>query len=68
MLINHLREVCGFTTLDIKHNIDLLKWVNEQLDIPNYLAERKRYILDKAKSPVGYIIGSLKNEKKKYLA
>lgn len=67
VLINHLREVYGFTTLDIKHNIDLLKWANEQFDIPNYLAERKRYIVDRAKSPVGYIIGSLKNEKKKYL-
>lgn len=67
VLINHLREVYGFTTLDIKHNIDLLKWADEQFDVPNYLAERKRYILDNAKSPVGYIIGSLKNEKKKYL-
>lgn len=66
-VLRYLMDNFGFQTKDLKNNIDLLVWADKEIDLINFLSERKRYITEKAKSPVGYIIGTLKNEQKKHL-
>ena len=65
-VINYLKSF-GFESKDLKNNLDLLIWANANLDIPVFLSGKKRYIEERAKNPVGYIIGVFKNARKKEL-
>ena len=54
----------GFNSREIKKNIGLLKWAYEDIDLILFLSQKKKYIKN-SERPVGYIIGMLRNEKKK---
>ena len=62
-ILNYLKEI-GFTTKDLKNNLDTLVEARERLDLMNFIATKKRYI-EGAKSPVGYTVGILKHELKR---
>lgn len=63
-IINYLK-LYGFQSKDLKNNLDLLVWANANLDIPNFISSKKRYIEEQAKNPVAYIIGLFKHAQKK---
>ncbi len=61
--LKYLQNEYSFSTQEINQWYDLFKRAQKELDLMNFLAEKKRYAMD-AKNPKGYLINCIKNELK----
>lgn len=60
--VQYLREVYGFETKEIKQWYSLFERAEKEIDLLSFLSEKKRYALDTAKNPKGYIIACIKEK------
>lgn len=63
-VFKYLQDEYNFTSQEIKQWFDLFKSAQKELDLLNFLAEKKRYAKE-AKNPKGYLINCIKNELKR---
>lgn len=62
--LQYLKEVYGFSDKEIKQWYSLFEVAEKNIDLLGFLSDKKRYALDKANNPKGYIIACLKEKVK----
>ena len=60
IIVDYLEQTFGFTTDEIKRNLDLFKLANSKIDLLASLSKIKRKALEANKGPKPYVIGTLK--------
>lgn len=60
-VLKYLKEEYKFQPKEINQWYELFKTAQQNLDLLNFIAEKKRYAME-AKNPKGYIITAIKNE------